>query len=462
MAKAPLNKPHFEHQILESLRDEFYALQAFLRFEWYLALILLIGIAVFIYEVRPFPPRTVTIATGQPHSTYDDLGAWYKDYFAGHGVELKLVPSNGAVDNVRMLAAGEVDAAFSQGGVPVPANRRIVSLGSVQFEPMWLFHRGPEYDVNEARELLRTKKLSIGAVGSGTRYMVLDVIRQYKLDPATQANFVEMNARTSINAMLSGEIDGMFLLAGMESKELLSLLENQEITIRDFKTARAIAGKIPYAYALQFPMGAISLSPVRPQQDLDLIATTAAVLVPADMHPAIQYLFLMAGTSFYRDTHVYFDRPGGFPAFLDDYVPKSDVAAKYLQVGSASFEHTFPFWIASLIDRAWLMLAAFFAIVIPLAKLIPRYRKFHFDFDVDDRYGDLRRIEKQLDAATCAADVDEAQQQFAALERDIAGMWVPSGAKEKYYFMIAAVEVLRARIGRLAAKFGEIARGGTQ
>jgi uncharacterized protein len=455
MEKESLKKPHFEHHIVDSLRDELFALKAFLRFEWYLVLVLLIGVAVFIYEVRPLPPRTVTIATGQPHSTYDDLGAWYQEFFARNGVELKLVPTNGAVDNIRMLAAGEVDAAYSQGGVPVPADRNILSLGSVQFEPMWLFYRGPVYDAGDAGDFLTRKKLSVGAVGSGTRYMVLDLIRQHKLDVAKQTNLVEMTARDSVGALLSGKIDGMFLLAGMQSRELESLLENPEINIWDFKTSRAIAGKIPYAYAVQFPMGAISLNPIRPRQDVDLIATTTTVLVPDSMHPAIQYLFLMAGTAFYRDTHIYFDRPGGFPAFLDNYVRKSDVASKYFQVGSAAFEHTFPFWVASFIDRAWLMLAAILAIVIPLARLVPRYRKFHFESDLSDRYGDLRGIEQRLDRASSAADVEKARQEFEALEREIAGMWVPYGCKESYYFLIGAVESQRAKIGRLRTRFGE-------
>lgn len=448
MANSPLRKPNFERQFLNEARDEIFALKAFLRFHWYMAILLVIGLSVFIYEIRPLPPRTVTIATGQPLSTYDDLGQWYKTFFKTHGVDLTLVPTNGAQENVRLLADGKVDAVFTQGGVPVPAGKKIISLGSIELEPLWLFYRGESFNSNDALEFIRSKTLSVGAPGSGTQHIVSDLAKQYSLQPGATANYVQLPTQEGIEALLAGKIDGMFLLADPDSAGPQILLHHPEIHIWDFKTSKAIASKIHHAYSVDYPMGAISLSPVRPPQDIHLIATNTKILAPEDMHPAIQYLFLMAGTNYYRNNHFLFDIPNGFPTFLDHDIPKSDIGVKYLSNGATAFEHTFPFWVASFIDRAWLLLAALFAIIYPLSQMAPQYRKFHFKANLSDHYGELRRIELQLHQARSLADLEEVKRAYNGLEEKLAAMWVPTGAKGDYYNIAQGADVIRGRIER--------------
>jgi hypothetical protein len=452
--KQPLRNPNIEQHLVESVEDELYALRSFATDHWYLVLILLFGIGLFLYAVRPFPPRTVTIATGQPQSAYEDLGKRYQAFFQRNGVELKVVPTNGPLDNVELLAKRGVDAAFSVGGIPVPTDRDIVSLGSIQFEPLWLFYRGAPFVGDDALEFLAPKKLSIGPNGSATRQVVLNMLKEHRLDVARQSNLVESTAQDAAAALRAGRIDGMFLLAGMESTLLAQLLEDPELNLWNFRTAKAIAGRIPHMYAVVYPMGAASLSPVRPVQDVNLLATNTKVLVRDDLHPAIQYLFMMAGRDFHDNTHFYFDRPEGFPVFLDHDVKKSDVAVKYFEHHSTALERTFPFWVASFLDRAWLLLAALVAVVLPLARLVPEYRKLHFRFDVENRYEDIERIEHRLRAAAEPEDVRRAEAAFGKLEQDVAGMWVPTGLREKYYMLVNATEILRTRIAESESKVG--------
>ncbi len=453
MANIPLDKPNIERQFLNSTKDELFALKTFLRYYWYMPILLLAGLAVFIYEIRPLPPRTVTIATGQPLSTYDDIGKWYKDFFNKHGVDLRLVPTNGAAENLNLLAAGKVDAAFTQGGVPIPAGRNILSLGSIQLEPLWLFYRGDSFTGGDALEFIRSKHLSVGPPGSGTQHIVADLAKQYKLVPHAQQNFVQLPTQEAIDALLSGKIDGMFLLASPDSAGPQTLLRHPEIKVWDFKTSKAIASKIHHAYAVEYPMGAVSLSPVLPPQDVHLVATNTGILAPESMHPAIQYLFIMASSSYYRNNHFMFDLPNGFPAFLDHDVAKSDIAVKYLSKVAASFEYTFPFWLASFIDRAWLLLATLFAIIYPLMQMAPQYRKFHFKADMRDRYGELRRIEMQLHQVKSQADLEDVKLDFQILEDKLAVMWTPSGAKGEFYNIVQGADVIRGRIERAQAVY---------
>ena len=455
MPKTPIKKPNYNYQWKMSVHDEFRALGAFLRFNWLWVLIAIIGLGVFLHELRPFPPRTITIATGQPNSTYEDIADWYEACFAKHGVKIVRKPSDGAVENVEALSAGAVDVAFSQGGVPVPNDDNVVSLGSIQYEPLWLFYRGPEFHGADPLEFLQKKRLSVGAEKSGTRAFVMDLIRQHQLKEEDQQNLVVMNAEESMKAVLDGRLDGMFLLANTESKDLMPLINRSDIHLWNFSTARAIASKIPYITAVTLPIGAISLTPIRPAREKELVATTTTILANEVLHPAIQYLFMMASTDFYQQTHVYFPRPGGFPAFTDTGIPRSVIAEKYLNVGPSGFEHMLPFWLASFIDRIWLMLAALVAVAYPLIRMVPQYRKFHFKYDLDDRYIDLMRIETAAYDAKTTQDMAQIWRAFNELEQRISETWVPSGSKEKFFTFCNAMELLRLRLERIEEKFAK-------
>lgn len=281
--------------------------------------------------------------------------------------------------------------------------------------------------------------------------MVMDLVRQHQINDENAQNLVVMNAEESVKAVLDGRLDGMFLLANTESKDLIPLIERSDIHLWNFSTARAIASKIPYITALTLPIGAISLTPIRPSHEKGLVATTTTILANEKLHPAIQYLFMMASTDFYRQTHVYFPRPGGFPAFLEAGIPRSEIAEKYISTGPSGFEHMLPFWLASFIDRIWLMLAALVAVAYPLIRMVPQYRKFHFKYDLDDRYVDLIRIENSARDAKSISDMEPIWQAFEELEVRISETWVPSGCKERFFTFCNALELLRIRLERIQA-----------
>jgi hypothetical protein len=127
-------------------------------------------------------------------------------------------------------------------------------------------------------------------------------------------------------------------------------------------------------------------------------------------------------------------------------VRKSEVATKYIEHHSVALERSFPFWVASFLDRAWLLLAALAAIVVPLARIVPEYRKFHFRSEVEDMYRRIRNVDRRLRAAASPAETAGAGAEFDALDRDIEAMWVPAGLTDRYYALIAAREALRGRL----------------
>lgn len=451
----PLKKPNFESQIRTSVTEELHALRFFARFHWRMIVLVVMVVCAFLYVVRPIPPQEVSIATGQPNSGYSALGEWYQQYFAKHGIKLNLIATNGADDNNWLLSEGRVDAAFSQAGVPVLAPERVVSLGSIEYEPLWLFYRGNKIPDSDSLVFLKNKRVSIGPVGSGTRLMVLDLLGEHSIGVAGHDNFLAMSPQESADALRSGEIDALFYCSVVESKWLWSLLNDPEIHLWDFKTSKAISSKLGYANPVVFPIGSISLNPTKPHQDIDLVATHTRILADKDMHPAIQYLFMMAGDSFYHNTDVYFTRAGGFPAFIDNDVDKSEVAVKYLRSESTFLQRTFPFWLASFLDRAWLLIAALLAIIYPLIKMVPNYRNLHFYSDMTDRYIEMKAIDDAIVQCKTKAALLAVEADLSAVEKKASEMWVPVTALFRHYIMLGALTNLRFRLSAAIAAHKE-------
>lgn len=451
--RQPIRDPDYRHEFIRHARDEAFSQFAFLRLFWPWVLLFLLGIGLAIYVVRPIPPSHVVLATGQRGLAYDAIGERYRRFFDKHGVELTLVNTAGSLENIGLLANGKVDAALSQGGVTVPPESGILSLGSIQFEPLWLFYRGPYDHADDPRALLENLRISIGAEGSGTRKMVTDFLEVYQPEVGPRPNLLTMNAADSVDALRRGDIDAVFLVAGTASPEVMSLLKDPGIRLWDFRIAKAAERKINYVRALTLPVGAITMTPVNPSKELNLLATTTSILVHDDLHPALQHLFMLAAEDFYRNTHFYFDRDGGFPAVLSKTVPVADVAKKFIAEGRTQFDSAFPWWLASFLDRAWLLLLAAWAIIYPLSRLWPNYRNFHFNAVMDGMYGQIREADVDLHEAKSPEEYRAVKDRIDRLEKEIVDVWVPAGAKERYYLLINAYALLRSRAERTEPGF---------
>ena len=93
---------------------------------------------------NPFPPRTLTLATGPPGSAFAEFGARYREVLRRSGVDVRLVQTQGGVENLGRLRDPHsgVSVAFVESGLTSPdRSPDLVSLGAVSVEPLWLFFR---------------------------------------------------------------------------------------------------------------------------------------------------------------------------------------------------------------------------------------------------------------------------------------------------------------------------------
>src|ERR1039458_6541277 len=89
--------------------------------------------AIF-WFIHSAPPRVLTITSGPPGSSFARYANRYGAILASNGVSLKILPSQGSLENLQRLGspAARVDIGFVQGGVADGTNTpKLTSLGSI-------------------------------------------------------------------------------------------------------------------------------------------------------------------------------------------------------------------------------------------------------------------------------------------------------------------------------------------
>src|ERR1700744_1451075 len=137
---------------------------------------LLVSIFIFVvlfftifWFIHSSPPRTITITSGPAGSSFERYAERYRDLLRSNGVTLKIVESQGSVENLQRLQDPKykVDIGFVQGGTPEATNaQQWFSLGSIAYQPLVVFYRS----TNSVKLLsaLNGERIAVGPVGSGT------------------------------------------------------------------------------------------------------------------------------------------------------------------------------------------------------------------------------------------------------------------------------------------------------
>ena len=226
-------------------------------------LVLLLALAVWgiTHYVEPAPPKVVVMSTGPLDGAYHAYALRYKAILAQYGVTLELKPSDGAVENVERLKTRKdgVSLALVQGGIANADNAPgLVTLGSVFYEPSWLFLRsGVRIDLDKP---LRGKRVAIGAAGSGTMAVATNVLRGTgAAEPPTVLR--ELGGLAAAKALEDGEVDAVFYVAAADAPGVQRLLAAPGVQLLGVRRAEAYARHMPYLHKLTLPEGAADLAP---------------------------------------------------------------------------------------------------------------------------------------------------------------------------------------------------------
>jgi TRAP transporter TAXI family solute receptor len=401
--------------------------------------------------VKPAPPHKIVLASGQHEGRYMYYAKQYKEILARSGVTLEIRPSSGTVQNMALLMDQNsgVDVTFVQGGTAFGANAPdLVSLGSLYYEPLWVFYRGASI-----RDLdgLRGRKIAIGAEDSGTRALALQLLAMNGavLPPTELLPLAGKEAEAQLN---SGKIDAVMMVAPADSQLVQRLTASSGVRLLSFVRAEAYTRLFPYLTKLTLPRGVFDLATDLPADDVVLISPTANLVARDSLHPALAYLLMRAATEIHRAAGV-LDHEGEFPAPRDVGFPLSEEARRYYKSGTPFLQRYLPFWAANLVDRLWVMLVPAVAVLVPLVKLVPPAYRWRVRSRIYRRYAHLKEIELQLEQNPTTVDLEKMLRRLDEIEQSVNHIPTPLAYSENLYGFRSHIDLVRARVGqRLASQ----------
>ena len=167
--------------------------------------------------LQTMPPRSIAMATGPEGGAYYEIGRRYQAILSRSGVQLRLVPTSGAIQNLALLRDPHsgVSVALLQGGITTDADSpEIESLGTVFYEPMWLFQRSELR--SQGLEGLRGRKISIGAEGGASRALCLELLKRSGF-AGNSGELLGYSPQDARDKLLAGEIDAAIMVLSWES-----------------------------------------------------------------------------------------------------------------------------------------------------------------------------------------------------------------------------------------------------
>ena len=405
--------------------------------------------------LQPNPPRRVVMATGAPQGAYHEFGKRYAELLKQHDINVELRPTQGAAENLALIrqSASGVDIVLAQGGAEPDRvsddddrDAGLVSLGSVFYEPLWLFYRedAAQRLVGQP-ELTRLAQLAggtlnIGAPGSGVPPLMERLLAANAVAPDAIA-LQRLPVTPAVVDLLEGRLDALALASAPEALMVQMLLRTPGIRLMDFAQSEAYSRRFPFISPVVLPRGVIDLGRDQPAADVRLVAPTAVLLARDSLHPALVQLFVQAAQQVHGGAG-WFHRKGDFPSAANTERPLAPEAQRYYRSGPPFLQRYLPFWLANLADRMWLALLGIIAVLIPLARVLPPLVEFRIRRRVFRWYAQLRAVEEARGSRPVAellADLDD-------IERRVDRISVPLSYADELYALRGHIDMVRQRV----------------
>jgi TRAP-type uncharacterized transport system substrate-binding protein len=410
--------------------------------------ITLVSILLIYHFVRPIPPNTLIMTTGMEGGSFVVFAERYRQVLARDGIRVKLLPSSGMVENLRLLSdeSQEIDASFVQGAIgkgEIATN--LMSLGSLTYTPLWVFYRGDETldDLSQ----LRGKRIGIGPKGSGIQKISLNLLRTANAaDPPTVLYEYPYNA--AMEAIMAGRVDAVMALGSADSQMVMTLLHANGIKLMNFSQAEAYTRHFPALSHVILPRGVLSLPKRFPPSDIHLLSPTANLIVRKSLHPALIYLLLKASMEIHSGAG-WVHKAGEFPSLNKQDYPVSEQAERFYKSGGSLLYHYLPFWAATFIDRMILVLIPLGILLFPVIGIMPRIYTWRNRSKYYRWYRELSNIEKELLEHPQPEMLQSFRAHLERIEKAVSDIRVSVGFYDQVFTLKEHIQMVRQKLLRL-------------
>ncbi len=409
--------------------------------------ILLLVVASFYLTskfIEPSSKKEITIATGSIDGEYYNTALKYKEILEKQKVKVNILTSNGSMENIQLLNEKKADIAFVQNGIDsLKKQTEIKAIASIYYEPLWIFYKNDEYKMDYLIQLI-TKRISIGREKSGTEDLALKMLNDNGINKEN-TQLLNNSTAEAKDLLIKGEIDAMFIVSSPNSKIIKELLENPDIKLFNFKRAKAYSRKYTFLESTPLYEGTIDLYRNLPSEDINLLSTTANLIVRNGFSDELTRLILKEIKKVHNKKEL-FEAANQFPNIENLTIDINEDADRYFTYGDTWLEKIFPYWIASNIDRLSILLIPLITLMIPLSKgFFPLYRwsirskiyKWYEQIHKIDLIAEYESQDKLQDCLT----------QITILKKEIKQETkVPLSYMGEYYDLIMHLELIISKI----------------
>ncbi len=440
-----------------------------------------IGLASYgvVRETDTIGEGKIVMATGS--SQYYELAESYRRDLERNGINLEVQRLTEGFATLKTLLEPNsgLNAGFIKGGLVGSLQGRLatekakgrhaefgklLSVGRMFYEPIWVYSRG-DLPVASLRDL-KGMKIFTGTKESGARRIVNQLLKANGIDK-NNATLIDQDLPADAAPLFDGRADVAITIAPPDSDKMQELVRVPGIRLMDFSPeAEAYDNRFPALTRVVLRKGSIEFNPVIPSDDITLLATTAALVVRSDMHPALISLLTHAVVSNPKSGFdkqgdpVLFYRAGDFPSASDpEFTVPADSRAIY-KSGELPFLLRFlapmntrmgvPFsytaFINSYAAQVLLILIPLLAVAVPLSKAIPAIYIWNVRRKLIYWYRQLKKLEKNLDSRGGKYDLDTHQTELERIDGAVRRIRVPSFFSNELYDLRMHIDLVRQRL----------------
>lgn len=401
--------------------------------------------------LQPGPPRYIVLASGPEGGVYHRYALRYQEILGREGVAVQVRMTGGAGENLALLldAKSGVDVAFMQGGVASSLQSGgLVMLASLYYEPLWVFYR----DAATVTRLnqLHGKHLAVGIAGSGTRALALRLLSENGLTDENgiardKTDLRPIGGGDALRALRAGEIDAAFYVGGADTPVIQQALHDPSIKLMNMSRADAAARRFAYLTKLTLPSGTVDMALDIPNQDIAMIGTKAMLVARESLHPAIIDLLVDAAREIHGQQG-YFETAGEFPGTTPVDIPISPAADEHRRFGPSFLHRYFPFWLATVVERAVILLVPLVVVFIPLLNFLPQLMRWRVRSRIYRWYGELTLLERDVATRQGPLPLAKWSQDLDRIEHAVEDIRTPASFASEAYTLREHVALVRRTV----------------
>lgn len=447
------------------------------------------GSLLVVFQTSPMVPGKIVMATGNP--TYHALAETYRRELEHNGVSLEMRRDLEGFDTLKALVDPNsgVNAGFVKGGVVGSMQGRLAgakgkdwrqgeleklrSVGRLMYEPIWVFTRD-DLPLTSLRDLAG-KRVLVGTRQSGSRRLVLQLLRANGLetrtnpppgttiDPARRVTTIDEELTAEAGQFKAGTADAAILISAPDTERIQKLLREPHIRLMNFEEeAMAYTNRFPAIGKVVMPTGSVEFNPLIPSADITLLTTTTALVVRADMDPALVSLLTHAVLHHPRSGFdaagdpILFHKATEFPHVNDpEFQVSKDARLVYKSgelplilrlVAPANQRFGIPFSVTAFMAAHGAKLVLFIpaiAVLLPLMRILPSVYNWFVRRRLLYWYRQLKLLERQVDTTEAFAHLEESRAELERIDSAVRRIRVPLAYSDRVYDLRGHIDLVR-------------------